>query len=209
MMQVNADTVQSHTMSGDDATITPDAMDVAAASDIDMADSGGGGNDVEFVHQIESPVMGTAASDSSSSPAIAEDLLNGSSQDTKAELDAEVISEDELPPAPAQPTIDDAEVVSDEELPGPKRAELPADTEVVSEDEFPSSNKVKRKADESHVVDNPNEETDTPKKRAKTELDSEYSHFTHICKSTPSHPFDATNLFPPSYMLAFQTIAEK
>lgn len=123
----------------------------------------------------------TVASDSSSSPAVADDLLNGCSQETKVEneLDAEMVSEDELP-APAQPTIDDAEDLSDEELPGPKRAELPADTEVVSEDEFPSSNKVKRKADESHEADNTTEDIDTPKKRAKTELDSKCHRHHHF-----------------------------
>lgn len=50
-------------------------------------------------------------------------------------LDAENISEDELP-APTKPEVQDAEEVSDEELPGPKD-EMPADTEVVSEDELP------------------------------------------------------------------------
>lgn len=64
----------------------------------------------------------TDNSDSSSLPAISEDLPNGNdgcSQDTKVEdgLDAEMVSEDELP-APAQPKVDDAEEVSDEELPG-------------------------------------------------------------------------------------------
>lgn len=118
-------------------------------------------------------------SDSSSLPAIAEDLPNGNSQDTKIsnELDAEMVSEDELP-APAQPKVDDAEDLSDEELPGPKRAELPADTEVVSEEEFPSSNKVKRKIEESQEGSvNDNDTAETPKKRAKAELDSKYSSY--------------------------------
>lgn len=108
-----------------------------------------------------------AASDNSSQPAIAEELPNGNSMDTKNDaLDAEMVSEDELP-APEQPQVDDAEEVSDEELPGPKMAELPADTEVVSEDELPASNKVKRKADEGYDPASPTEGTDVPEKRAK------------------------------------------
>lgn len=160
-----------------------DMIDTAGAMDtIESEDVGNDGDGFiqEGLDQVsrDLPITETVASDSSSSPAIADDLLNGCSQETKVEneLDAEMVSEDELP-APAQPTIDDAEDLSDEELPGPKRAELPADTEVVSEDEFPSSNKVKRKADESNEADNTNEEDiDTPKKRAKTELDSKYHH---------------------------------
>lgn len=115
-------------------------------------------------------------SDSSSLPAIAEDLPNGcNSQDTKVsnELDAEMVSEDELP-APAQPKIDDAEDLSDEDLPAPKRAELPADTEIVSEDELPSSNKTKRKIEDGHEADSTNDNAETPKKRAKSETDSTY-----------------------------------
>lgn len=120
-------------------------------------------------------------SDSNSLPAISEDLPNGNSQDTKIsnELDAEMVSEDELP-APAQPKVDDAEDLSDEELPGPKRAELPADTEVVSEDEFPSSNKAKRKCDGGK--EGADENADTPKKRAKADSDSKnhfYSFFSY------------------------------
>lgn len=118
-------------------------------------------------------------SDSSSLPAIAEDLPNGNSQDTRVgnELDAEMVSEDELP-APAQPKVDDAEDLSDDELPAPKRAELPADTEVVSEDEFPSSNKVKRKMNEIQDGNNANDNTETPKKRAKAENDGTFDvHF--------------------------------
>lgn len=54
-------------------------------------------------------------SSSNEIPAISEDLPNGCSQDTKVEdgLDAEMVSEDELP-APAK-LVDDAEEVSDEE----------------------------------------------------------------------------------------------
>lgn len=165
----------------EEATHAIDASDLIGAAD--AIDSEDVGNDGGFMPEeldattTDLPITETVASESSSSPAIADDILNGCSQETKVEneneLDAEMVSEDELP-APAQPTIDDAEDLSDDELPGPKRAELPADTEVVSEDEFPSSNKVKRKADESHETDNTNEDIDTPKKRAKTELDSKY-----------------------------------
>lgn len=113
----------------------------------------------ENVHDVNSK--------SSSCPAIAEAIQNGSSQDTKVDgLDAEMVSEDELP-APIQPKVDDAEEVSDEELPGPKLAELPADTEVVSEDELPASNKIKRKADESYDPSSPTDSA--PEKRSKAD----------------------------------------
>lgn len=111
----------------------------------------------ENVHDVNS--------ESSSCPAIAEAIQNGSSQETKVDgLDAEMVSEDELP-VPNQPKVDDAEEVSDEELPGPKLAELPADTEVVSEDELPASNKIKRKADESYDPSSPTDSA--PEKRPK------------------------------------------
>lgn len=179
MMQVNFDATQS-TMPNEDSADATDTLNTATGA-IEMqpmqaesvADMDG-----EYIHELnvrtDLPVTETVASDSNSSPAIADDLLNGCSQETKIdnELDAEMVSEDELPvpSAPVQPT--DLSDLSDEELPGPKRAELPADTEVVSEDEFPSTNKVKRKAEENHDVDSLNEDVDTPKKRAKTELDS-------------------------------------
>lgn len=83
------------------------------------------------------------------------------------DLDAENISEDELP-APAKPKVQDAEEVSDEELPGPKLAELPADTEVVSEDELPALKKEgKRKHESDYDPSEPTEEAD--EKKLKTE----------------------------------------
>lgn len=73
----------------------------------------------------------------SSDNALAEDIANGDSNatETKADPDAEMVSEDELPPAPEKIIVKDADEISDEELPGPKMAEIP-DTEVVSEDEL-------------------------------------------------------------------------
>lgn len=107
--------------------------------------------------------------ESKSDVAIAEDLQNGeNSDDTRVDIDAEMVSEDELP-APTQEKVDDAEEVSDEELPGPKLAELPADTEVVSEDELPSSNKVKRKVDEGYDPGSPTESSEVPEKKAKSD----------------------------------------
>lgn len=85
---------------------------------------------------------------SSSDNALAEDLANGgdsNATETKADPDAEMVSEDELPPAPEKIIVKDADEVSDEELPGPKMAELPADTEVVSEDELKMTDTPKRK----------------------------------------------------------------
>lgn len=106
-------------------------------------------------------------------PAIAEDLPNGrssaggDSQSTKMDVDAEMVSEDELP-APSQEKVDDAEEVSDEELPGPKLAELPADTEVVSEDELPTAaSKCKRKVDEGYDPCSPTESSEMPEKKAR------------------------------------------
>lgn len=164
MMQVNLDALQNQ-------TIVDDVVDCSEQL-IEANDDA----------PIQTNTITTDAtevnSDSSSLPAIAEDLPNGCSQDTKVsnELDAEMVSEDELP-APAQPKIDDAEDLSDEELPGPKRAELPADTEVVSEDEFPSSNKTKRKIEDGHEANTTNDNSETPKKRAKPEDDSMYFAF--------------------------------
>lgn len=83
------------------------------------------------------------------------------------DLDAENISEDELP-GPAKPKVQDAEEVSDEELPGPKLAELPADTEVVSEDELPALKKEgKRKHESDYDPSEPTDEVD--EKKLKTE----------------------------------------
>lgn len=85
------------------------------------------------------------------------------------DLDAENISEDELP-APTKPKVQDAEEVSDEELPGPKMAELPEDTENVSEDELPSQSvkKEKRKLQDYDPSD-PTDENDAPEKKLKKE----------------------------------------
>lgn len=119
-------------------------------------------------------------SETSSSPAIAEEIPNGCSQETNDDgLDAEMVSEDELP-APAQPKVDDAEEVSDEELPGPKLAELPADTEVVSEDELPSSNKTKRKADDGYDPSSPTEGSEITEKRQKTETNGKNFKYNQI-----------------------------
>lgn len=98
---------------------------------------------------------------------------NAQSDDIKAAdpdatcLDADEISEDELP-APAKPEVQDAEEVSDEELPGPKMAELPADTEVVSEEELPALKKEgKRKHESDYDPSDPTEEVE--EKKQKTE----------------------------------------
>ncbi|XP_031640349.1 pre-mRNA-processing factor 39 isoform X2 [Contarinia nasturtii] len=166
MMQVCMDALQNKTSGVDD-----DATDVNNPPiSIESNNENDPANQQNATTTTEATELN---SDSSSLPAIAEDLPNGNSQDTKIsnELDAEMVSEDELP-APAQPKIDDAEDLSDEELPGPKRAELPADTEVVSEEEFPSSNKIKRKIDGGKEGENADDNADTPKKRAKAEVDS-------------------------------------
>lgn len=106
----------------------------------------------------------------SSSPAIAESLLNnnneGEANDSEATImdaDAEMVSEDELP-MPVKPEINDAEEVSDEELPGPRRAEIP-DTEVVSEDELPTPKRAEIPADVDSVSEDELPKTqDTEKK---------------------------------------------
>lgn len=82
------------------------------------------------------------------------------------DLDAENISEDELP-GPAKPKVQDAEEVSDEELPGPKLAELPADTEVVSEEELPALKKEGKRKHEDYDPSEPTDEID--EKKVKTE----------------------------------------
>lgn len=82
------------------------------------------------------------------------------------DLDAENISEDELP-GPAKPKVQDTEEVSDEELPGPKLAELPADTEVVSEEELPVLKKEGKRKHEDYDPSEPTDEID--EKKVKTE----------------------------------------
>jgi pre-mRNA-processing factor 39 len=86
------------------------------------------------------------------------------------DLDAENISEDELP-MPLKPKVQDAEEVSDEELPGPKMAELPADTEVVSEEELPAATNVNKKDGKRKLDDydpsEPTDENDSPEKKLK------------------------------------------
>jgi pre-mRNA-processing factor 39 len=101
------------------------------------------------------------------------------SEDTKpndpdaTDLDAENISEDELP-GPAKPKVQDAEEVSDEELPGPKMAELPADTEVVSEDELPALKKEGKRKHEDYDPSEPTDEVD--EKKIKTESEEKPKH---------------------------------
>ncbi|XP_058825277.1 pre-mRNA-processing factor 39 [Topomyia yanbarensis] len=91
---------------------------------------------------VEQPLNGENQADitGSSDHALAENLANGfNEEDSKnTDLDAEMVSEDELP-RPVQPQVQDAEEVSDDELPGPRLAELPEDAEIVSEDELPHS----------------------------------------------------------------------
>lgn len=96
------------------------------------------------------------------------------------DLDAENISEDELP-APTKPKVQDAEEVSDEELPGPKMAELPEDTENVSEDELPSQSvkKEKRKLQDYDPSD-PTDENDAPEKKLKKEDEGRREFFNII-----------------------------
>lgn len=127
------------------------------------------GGDESQQHAVE---QNEVASENSSQPAIAEDIQNGNrSLDTKNDaLDAEMVSEDELP-EPKVSKVDDAEEVSDEELPGPKRAELPADTEVVSEDELPSSNRSKRKAEEGYDPASPTDAAEGVEKKARKDTD--------------------------------------
>lgn len=169
MMQVNSDALQNlSSADGDSNAIDQSAQIPQLNNEIDSKQIS--------IGESANPVGATETnSNSSSLPAIAEDLINGCSQDTKIEneLDAEMVSEDELP-APAQPKVDNAEDLSDEELPAPKRAELPADTEVVSEDEFPSSNKGKRKIGENNDAESSTDNAETPKKRAKAVPDGTY-----------------------------------
>lgn len=148
---LEATNATNHIATSEQHTIENNCEVIATADDVDMDEI------LNAANQDDSP------------PAIAEDLANGdNSQATKVDIDAEMVSEDELP-APSQAKVDDAEEVSDEELPGPKLAELPADTEVVSEDELPSSNKSKRKVDEGYDPGSPTESSEIPEKKAKAD----------------------------------------
>ncbi|XP_055605808.1 pre-mRNA-processing factor 39 [Uranotaenia lowii] len=90
----------------------------------------------------------------SSDNALAEGLANGlTEEDSKnTDLDAEMVSDEELP-QPVKEKVHDAEEVSDDELPGPKAAELPAEAEVVSEDELPATSKAEIPEDAVQVSD--------------------------------------------------------
>lgn len=153
------------TLAEDNANSLPPVSDESSPTTTHVDDINASSHTNEAVNSSHAENVHDVNSESSSCPAIAEAIQNGSSQETKVDgLDAEMVSEDELP-APNQPQVDDAEEVSDEELPGPKMAELPADTEVVSEDELPSSNKIKRKVDESYDPSSPTDSA--PEKRSK------------------------------------------
>lgn len=168
-MQVNSDALQNLSSADGESNAKDQSAQVPQLND--EIDS----NQISIGESANPVGVTETNSNSSSLPAIAEDLINGCSQDTKIEneLDAEMVSEDELP-APAQPKVDNAEDLSDEELPAPKRAELPADTEVVSEDEFPSSNKGKRKIGENNDAESSTDNAETPKKRTKAVPDGTY-----------------------------------
>lgn len=156
----------------DAPTNTTDSIDNLLANlaedNANSLPSVGGGDDSQQNAVEQSEV----ASENSSQPAIAEDIPNGNrSLDTKNDaLDAEMVSEDELP-EPKVSKVDDAEEVSDEELPGPKRAELPADTEVVSEDELPASSRGKRKAEGGYDPASPTDGGDAGEKKPRKDSD--------------------------------------
>lgn len=119
-------------------------------------------NSINYTQNLEvSQVVGEQSNDEDDTNAKLEDLGVVDDPDGTS-LDAENISEDELP-APVKPKVQDAEEVSDEELPGPK-VEMPEDTEVVSDDELPALKKRK------HDDYDPNDPTDdSGEKRLKTE----------------------------------------
>lgn len=126
----------------------------------------------EKSQDMEMQVIDEYNAPQSNEKALAEELTNGQdSSETKADPDAEMVSEDELPEA-VQPKVQDAEEVSDDELPGPKLAELPADTEVVSEDELPAASKKdsgKRKVDEGYDPGSPTDVLEVPEKKTKVD----------------------------------------
>lgn len=166
------------TLAEDNANSLPPVSDESSTRSNDNMNVSGDTNEA-VVNSPHAENVHDVNSESSSCLAIAEAIQNGSSEETKVDgLDAEMVSEDELP-APNQPKVDDAEEVSDEELPGPRLAELPADTEVVSEDELPASNKIKRKADESYDPSSPTDSA--PEKRPKPDAGMIHNHNCTLC----------------------------
>lgn len=111
-------------------------------------------SDLDACFDISKEIVQTTTSTESSDNALAEEISNDDSNKTKADPDAEMVSEDELP-VPQKEVVLDAVEVSDDELPCPKIAELPTDAEAVSDDELPIKNveepasKRKRSDDES------------------------------------------------------------
>lgn len=153
--------------------VQDDALIEQVDSDSNQIQTDSNDGDFQMVEEVreernEQTNMVGQLNEMSNDKSVSEDTF-AQSEETKAgdqatDLDAENISEDELP-APAKPEVQDAEEVSDEELPGPKMAELPADTEVVSEEELPVL-KGKRK----HEDYDPSEPTDeADEKKMKTD----------------------------------------
>ncbi|XP_070503379.1 pre-mRNA-processing factor 39 isoform X2 [Chironomus tepperi] len=136
-----------------------------------------------------------------------EDLQQKDEQAT--DLDAENISEDELP-IPTKLKVQDAEEVSDEELPGPKMAELPADTEVVSEEELPSSNAPnnvkkdgKRKLEDYDPCDPTADENESPEKKTKKEDEEKKYKLPDLEKYWKSVHADAEDFNAWTYLLQY------
>lgn len=135
--------------------------DLAESENANSLPSACDDNSINFIHNIENSSIGEQPSDKTEDT-LAERADPNPDDPDATSLDAENISEDELP-APVKPKVQDAEEVSDEELPGPK-VEMPDDTEVVSDDELPVQKKRK------HDDYDPNDPTDDGvEKRQKTE----------------------------------------
>ncbi|KAH8420741.1 hypothetical protein KR222_003651, partial [Zaprionus bogoriensis] len=137
--QDGVDTSLLASLAGDNANSLPsvagnDESDISKKADFES-------NVVDALQPLGS--KHNSSDDSSSHHAIAESLGDENDHDMDTSnatiVNAEIISEDELP-LPSKSGINDAEEVSDEELPAPQRAELPADAEVISEDELPAHN---------------------------------------------------------------------
>jgi pre-mRNA-processing factor 39 len=117
-------------------------------------------NSINFIHNIGNNSTEEQPNEKTEEDTFAQSEDMNMIDPEATSLDAENISEDELP-APTKPEVQDAEEVSDEELPQPK-AEMPADTEVVSEDELPIVKKRKHE-DETSESDEKKLKTDEEK----------------------------------------------
>lgn len=130
------------------------------------------------------------------------EIMTVETEEKKTDLDAELVSEDELP-LPQKELVLDAVEVSDDELPGPIEAELPADAEEVSEDEIatknPDSQNLKRKLSQGDNDEDINDQR-TKITKNQTELNRKLPELDKYWKAVND---DVTDFTAWTYLLQY------